>query len=593
MQDTTFDKSGSPYILNDYIKIYPGVRLNIDSGVSIRAGTSTEEDFYPSISLANSVLDIRGSKSDRVSLENVGIYSDSSNISINNADLKQSGLFINRSKANIFNSSISKNTTALYTRLSEISIDSSVFTDNTTAIDIGPDKIFQAINKSKIKNGFKYGLGGEGNANLEFLNSIPTTSVTISNSIFENNSDWAVHNLNESYFDLRNNWWGQNTGPVYVGSNKIVGNNNVEPWLNMRPELPLKPDSLCCSSILFIPGIESSRLYSTSTSKRLWEPLSNKDVERLYLDARGLSIDKTIYSKDVIDNFLGIYGIYKDFIRSMSSFVKTEKINDFSIYPYDWRRNISDIVDSGEKRATSTINLKDLVYDLASRSKTGKVTIVAHSNGGLIAKELIRQLEALGKTDIIDKIISIAVPYLGTPKAVLSLLHGYDQSILSGFIMSESNARGLAQNMFSAYNLLPSPAYFRNLLAPVISFASSTIEFGRESYGPEHAQRVFCETCRGITNGSDGAARYVPHSVVPVYKCFGRGVVGDGIHCKITALQVFVECSCPPDFVWVARVRIGAFSAVRCDLDDFQTGVLCFSHDADGAVRILIECFRK
>ena len=40
---------------------------------------------------------------------------------------------------------------------------------------------------------------------------------------------------------------------------------------------------------------------------------------------------------------------------------------------------------------------------MASSSQTGKVNIVTHSNGGLIAKALINKLKKLGKENLIDK----------------------------------------------------------------------------------------------------------------------------------------------------------------------------------------------
>ena len=472
--DTVFTVSGSPYILNDYIRVYPGVRLTIQEGVELRIGTSTEEDFYPSISLVNSILDIQGTKDKRVKLNNIGIYSDQSNIYLGNTDMEQSGLFITRSKAKIFNSTFSQINTALYSRLSDISIDYSIFRDNSIAIEIGPDKIFQATNSRIVKNGFDLSFGGEGNATMDFIMTTPTTSLSVRQSIFENNTNWSVHNMSEYTFDFRENWWGQSFGP----ENKVTSNIDFDPWLHSRPVLPLISETKCCSSIIFIPGIESSRLKSTTTIGsriRLWEPISNIDVERLFLDSKGMSLDEKIYSDELVDSFLGIYNIYKDFIGFLGRFAKEKALNDFVIYPYDWRRDVRDIVLNGDRRATSTDDLISLVKRVASNSKTGKVTIIAHSNGGLIAKELAKELEKVGETNLIDKVVSIAVPYLGTPKAIFSLLHGFDQSIFGGFVMSQSTARSLAQNMYSAYNLLPSPLYFKEAISPVIMFSTSSI----------------------------------------------------------------------------------------------------------------------
>ena len=58
---------------------------------------------------------------------------------------------------------------------------------------------------------------------------------------------------------------------------------------------------------------------------------------------------------------------------------------------------------------------------MASSSKTGKVTIVAHSNGGLVTKLIYNQLKDKGEADLVDKIIFVAVPEIGTPQSLPSL----------------------------------------------------------------------------------------------------------------------------------------------------------------------------
>ena len=151
------------------------------------------------------------------------------------------------------------------------------------------------------------------------------------------------------------------------------------------------------------------------------------------------------------------------------------KINEWKSFGYDWRKSVSDVVVGSEKKSTTTESLLDIVKDLALRSKTGKVAIVSHSNGGLVAKYLVKNLVNIGKENLIDSIISVAVPYVGTPKSLAALLHGFEQSMAGGLILRASVARELGANMASAYGLLPSKAYFSTILSPTIAFASSTI----------------------------------------------------------------------------------------------------------------------
>jgi hypothetical protein len=92
-----------------------------------------------------------------------------------------------------------------------------------------------------------------------------------------------------------------------------------------------------------------------------------------------------------------------------------------------------------------------------------------------VAKYLVKTLVDQGKDNLIDSVISVAVPYLGTPQAILGLLHGDNQSIAGGLILRKSVAKELGTNMPSTYSLIPSAAYFSKELGPTIAYASTTV----------------------------------------------------------------------------------------------------------------------
>lgn len=118
------------------------------------------------------------------------------------------------------------------------------------------------------------------------------------------------------------------------------------------------------------------------------------------------------------------------------------------------------------------VHMVDELVDLASTSKSGKVTIIGHSNGGLVGKLLLNELARRGRTDLVDKFIMVAVPQLGTPKALVGLLHGDKQTIPEklGVLVGKSTVRQLAENMPGAYSLLPSEKYFSEVFDPMIEF---------------------------------------------------------------------------------------------------------------------------
>ncbi len=282
----------------------------------------------------------------------------------------------------------------------------------------------------------------------------------------------------------------------------------------------------CYSNVLFLPGLEASRLFWTDPNciflnceNQLWLANSDTDAKQLYLNSNGTSILNDIYTsveRGAIDEAaIPVAGtnIYKTFLNSLSEWKNEEHlIADYAVAPYDWRLSVDDVLTKGIKNgdniyyggASGTYILDELLR-MASTSKTQKVTIVAHSNGGLVAKQLMLKLRELGKEDLIDRLILVAVPQVGTPKAVGGLLHGTDLGL--PFILDEEHARTLGENMPSAYALMPSQKYFEtinpnSITNKLISFTDSPL------YAPERSQYGFLVSnmteLRGYLLGSEG-----------------------------------------------------------------------------------------
>ncbi len=238
------------------------------------------------------------------------------------------------------------------------------------------------------------------------------------------------------------------------------------------------------SNVAFLPGLQASRLYQGGV--KLWEPTlttNNEDIQPLFLNSDGTSINTDIVTQDIIDEASGV-NIYNGFDAFMDTeLVGAGIINEWEALPYDWRLPFDQILASGKKtgnaisylQATSSSFITQEIRRLAETSQNGKVTIVAHSNGGLLAKTLLQSLEDSNDSLLkkIDRLVLVAVPQIGTPKAVEGLLHGNETQIGAGLLLNEEYAREFAENMQSAYTLLPSEAYFSKVLNPVISFANS------------------------------------------------------------------------------------------------------------------------
>lgn len=296
------------------------------------------------------------------------------------------------------------------------------------------------------------------------------------------------------------------------GANHWIGSNGITPYFEVcegscASSPPPPPDPCanggCISSVLFLPGIEASRLYENVPcvdgvcEAKLWEPGGDELASRLMHDASGASVQSGVYAKSIIDNaYIPVKGnIYKSFIEQMDGLVAAGTMRAWEAIPYDWRLTPDQILNSGAViapgkisylMATSSPYIMQELRKLAATSKSGKVTIVAHSNGGLITKRLIEKLGP-DAAKLVDKVVFVAVPQVGTPQAIGALLHGYDQGLPSSSIsygLSDSAARSLAKNMPMTYNLLPSNSYFTQVDTPVASFADQPIlaEF-RARYG--------------------------------------------------------------------------------------------------------------
>ncbi len=256
----------------------------------------------------------------------------------------------------------------------------------------------------------------------------------------------------------------------------------------------------CCSSVLFLPGIKGSILQSGPDT--LWPPtvLSN-DIPQLALTNSGTSIND-VHTNGILNTFHGT-PIYAPFSSFMDSLVADQTITEWQPMAYDWRLPPEDLIANGIKTATGTKNIVEEIEKLADHSKNGKVSIVAHSMGGLMGKAIIKKLAEEGKDRIIDSFVMVGSPQLGTPQAIGGMLHGDQEGIIPLLIANPADMRAIAQNMPSAYNLLPSSRYFSEVPDPVITF------------DPE---ATFTEAWRNFWG-----------SVINTYPAFSSFVMGTGV----------------------------------------------------------------
>lgn len=373
------------------------------------------------------------------------------------------------------------------TPLAEVSVESSQFIGGVTGIYFPAPQILSVQDKIQHHLAkFFHRL---------FPRAIADRVVVIQQSSFVGHEWAAIDDDNDSpLLDVRNNWWGDASGPSHAlnstGAGDAIYSDDImyEPWLISDPFAPQPPPppppepptSAPHSNVLFLPGFQASRLYvkNGGSENQLWEPNRSHDGELLYLLPSGEAVTPNVYVRDVIDETntpfsMGNAGvnIYKSFMSKMDDLVEEGAITMWKAFPYDWRYDFDRILQDGVLQEDGTRRyLINTLEALAATSTTGKVTIVAHSNGGLLAKALMMELQRLGKENLVDTIVFVAVPHVGTPQAIAALLHGDDTGMLRGFLLKNYVGRNLGQYMQSAYNLLPSLSYFERISEPVITF---------------------------------------------------------------------------------------------------------------------------
>jgi len=212
--------------------------------------------------------------------------------------------------------------------------------------------------------------------------------------------------------------------------------------------------------VLIVPGAAGTDLFYDG--KLSWPDLVRMSqtndaflFNELQLDENGHSINGIETGdivREIIINLLPDINIFGGLISDMLDVGYVENPNLF-VFPYDWRLDINQ---SNDLLSTKIEQIKTL-------TGTDKIDIIAHSMGGLLAKNYIYA----NGSDSINKLVFIGTPHLGSPKAGKALLFGYnfDIPILRNDVMKE-----FVKNMPSVYQLLPNKVYFDEFHEYIIPF---------------------------------------------------------------------------------------------------------------------------
>ncbi|HRB28764.1 MAG TPA: hypothetical protein PK517_01145 [Nitrosomonas sp.] len=299
--------------------------------------------------------------------------------------------------------------------------------------------------------------------------------------------------------------------------------------------------------VVFFPGIAGSRLYTQEFlnpfENQLWLPNDNEE-DICKLKAETASFGDRVYTKSrdngglieeaVISGFPSkINNIYKDLTRTLDGFISDGVIEEWEAFPYDWRRDVRDIanyIDGAHHTGiiygnSGTIeehaDLVGKIIELKQRS--GPVTIIGHSNGGLLAKAVVNEIaDRFGKENVknyVGRVILVGVPQLGTPEGLLATLHG---AFAPELMWTSQNAkREAAETMPGALGLLPSKEFFNRVTGSIIEF-SPTILYSNDlldqfkvAYGASINHTNFdkyTDFLKGINSANSTQFRQQPHN---------------------------------------------------------------------------------
>ena len=205
--------------------------------------------------------------------------------------------------------------------------------------------------------------------------------------------------------------------------------------------------------VVLVPGIMGTEMWNGS--QKVWPDIVGMigDPGDDFMNILAMNFDGTpqnsqITPGDIIRKPAVTKDVFEGLINQFADLGYLENI-DLFVAPYDWRLDIRD-----------ASNILKIQIDLV-KNQTGsnKVDLVAHSMGGLAAKQYILD----NGSATVDKLVFIGTPHLGAPLAAKALLWGDNLNIklvAVPFLASE-RVRYISQNMFSIYELLPSRDYIQ------------------------------------------------------------------------------------------------------------------------------------
>jgi|GEM_PF-762255 len=247
-----------------------------------------------------------------------------------------------------------------------------------------------------------------------------------------------------------NNWWGDATGPYHPllnpqgRGNRVSDNVNFIPWSTYDPTKQPAPRD----PVIIIPGILGS-----AEKNGVW----------------------------VIDP---IFHTYDDLIATLEANGYVDGKDLFTM-PYDWHRS----------NVLTALQLRDKINEVQQICQCAKVDLVAHSMGGLVARQYI---QSSNYENDVDQLIFLGTPHLGSPKSYLMWEGGEtdltrEDRAMKFFLSREGQKAGFA-SLFDYVRNRPIPTVKE--LLPVYDYLRDKSSGNLRTYPINYPQNTFLENLK-------------------------------------------------------------------------------------------------
>jgi pimeloyl-ACP methyl ester carboxylesterase len=247
----------------------------------------------------------------------------------------------------------------------------------------------------------------------------------------------------------------ENLNTFHFDNTDICEPNNLafQDWLERIPDIQ-RTNHFCNIPVIVLPGVMGSELYNfpTDLACLLLQPIGLVWYEEintplaLLMQTLELKEDKPesqiscnhIFAAQMGDNY-GVENTYFNIIESLQ-----DAGYDAKFFPYDWRLSL--------EYNAEQLNAQIDTWGYA------KVDLIGHSMGGLLARTYIENSVYAAR---VEKVITVAAPYLGAPDMAWVMRTGEIPRPILGLTLGIQPIAAIIRNSPGIMQLLPSDKFFQ------------------------------------------------------------------------------------------------------------------------------------